>query len=367
MKRLVKYGLIVFVGSLLLIISSYYFLNIIFKLEIKERLTLSLSFAAIFATFGGAYIGAKVSSDNAVKLNKSQMIMEDLKENSTTNKDLINKFKNLNIINTINSIGDVRNINQLNNSTITLKDLEKELETILDASTKVSHSVYYPIERLRITIKDSIRSYNNIEGKMNEEFKRSISKQLKKTYNIDTDDKLINLVEFDDLKAINNEKLEFVRCEVEIVKDKEKVQKKLQSVESKYNEGKTDVHNNENKKIHISSEEINSLDDNERKKYLDSLKKSKRLHLLLKSYNLMENFHNLRNVELEKSDIINKSIKETKVYDIKCSKLLSDVKYLKKNNSKLKNITNKIQKKYEEIYFKDENDLDNFIMKYYRF
>lgn len=182
MKRLVKYGLIVFVGSLLLIISSYYFLNIIFKLEIKERLTLSLSFAAIFATFGGAYLGAKVSSDNAVKLNKSQMIMEDLKENSTTNKDLINKFKNLNIITRINliDIDNVRNINQLNNSTTELKDLEKKLETILDASTKVSHSVYYPIERLRITIKDSIRSYNNIEDKMNEEFKRSISKQLKK-------------------------------------------------------------------------------------------------------------------------------------------------------------------------------------------
>ncbi|KSZ60877.1 hypothetical protein RES1_11785 [Staphylococcus epidermidis] len=367
MKRLVKYGLIVFVGSLLLIISSYYFLNIIFKLEIKERLTLSLSFAAIFATFGGAYLGAKVSSDNAVKLNKSQMIMEDLKENSTTNKDLINKFKKLNIITRINLIHNVRNINQLNNSTTKLKDLEKKLETILDASTKVSHSVYYPIERLRITIKDSIRSYNNIEGKMNKQFKRSISKQLKKTYNIDTDDELINLVEFDDLKAINNEKLELVRCEVEIVKDKEKVQKKLQSVESKYNEGKTDVHNNENKKIHISSEEINNLDDNERKKYLDSLKKSKIHHLLLKSNNSIENSLNKIKVDFEKRDIINKSIKETKVYDIKCSKLLSDVKYLKKNNSKLKNITNKIQKKYEEIYFKDENDLDNFIMKYYRF
>ncbi|WP_381412660.1 hypothetical protein ACFDA7_04160 [Staphylococcus epidermidis] len=117
---------------------------------------------------------------------------------------------------------------------------------------------------------------------------------------------------------------------MEIVKDKEKVQKKLQSVESKYNEGKTDVHNNENKKIHISSEEINNLDDNERKKYLDSLKKSKIHHLLLKSNNSIENSLNKIKVDFEKRDIINKSIKETKVYDIKCSKLLSDVKYLKK-------------------------------------
>ncbi|MBM0753094.1 hypothetical protein QJ771_09330 [Staphylococcus epidermidis] len=80
-------AILVILGSIILVtISSYLAIGEITKFKnVKEILQIIISIVGLFATFGGAYLGAKISGDNARKL-------YELQKNETENK-IINKIE----------------------------------------------------------------------------------------------------------------------------------------------------------------------------------------------------------------------------------------------------------------------------------
>lgn len=59
---------LILIGSVVIIFSLAAIMQNIFNMELKDSLSLIIAFVSIFATFGGAYLGAKISGDNAKRL-----------------------------------------------------------------------------------------------------------------------------------------------------------------------------------------------------------------------------------------------------------------------------------------------------------
>lgn len=75
-------AILVILGSIILvIISSYLAIGEITKFKnVKEILQIIISIVGLFATFGGAYLGAKISGDNALKLSNRELFIKNTKE-----------------------------------------------------------------------------------------------------------------------------------------------------------------------------------------------------------------------------------------------------------------------------------------------
>ena len=78
-----KTWIITLIGLILLVF--FIFINIQQSIEYKDKIMVCISFAGLFATFGGAYLGAKVSGDNSRKLYEYQK--------NEKNKQIINKLE----------------------------------------------------------------------------------------------------------------------------------------------------------------------------------------------------------------------------------------------------------------------------------
>ncbi|MDW8799351.1 hypothetical protein [Staphylococcus pseudoxylosus] len=57
-----------------------------------EGYTIAISFIGIFATFGGAYLGAKISGENASKLAKRESMINDLNRTMQSNNKVLESF-----------------------------------------------------------------------------------------------------------------------------------------------------------------------------------------------------------------------------------------------------------------------------------
>lgn len=91
MKKILTLPLIVmfFVFLMITIITFVIALNYIY-LDLYTSLTLSISVASLFSTFGGAFLGAKVSGEYATKTMKEQLKMSELINNSENNINFLN-------------------------------------------------------------------------------------------------------------------------------------------------------------------------------------------------------------------------------------------------------------------------------------
>lgn len=65
-----KWCIIILIG--LIIFGFFIYVITQQGIEYKDKLMVCISFAGLFATFGGAYLGAKISGDNARKLYEKQ-------------------------------------------------------------------------------------------------------------------------------------------------------------------------------------------------------------------------------------------------------------------------------------------------------
>ncbi|MGX0802818.1 hypothetical protein ACUXJR_001615 [Staphylococcus hominis] len=65
------------------------------NVDVKDKLTICISFFSLFATFLGAYLGAKVSSDNARKMQKEQLEIQNLEKNIENNFVYLEEFSKL--------------------------------------------------------------------------------------------------------------------------------------------------------------------------------------------------------------------------------------------------------------------------------
>ncbi|MGX0340808.1 hypothetical protein [Staphylococcus hominis] len=64
----IKYWSLLIIGSATIIFCLATIMQNIFNIELKDSLSIVIAFISIFATFGGAYLGAKMSGDNALKI-----------------------------------------------------------------------------------------------------------------------------------------------------------------------------------------------------------------------------------------------------------------------------------------------------------
>ncbi|HEA6159841.1 hypothetical protein [Staphylococcus aureus] len=98
MENFKNYWHLIILFILTLIFCLSIFLQIVFKVEIKDGLLISISFISIFATFFGACLGAKISGDNALELQKREMKQNYFKKNYTMlislDKKNLNNVKN---------------------------------------------------------------------------------------------------------------------------------------------------------------------------------------------------------------------------------------------------------------------------------
>lgn len=58
-----------------------------------ELLKIIVSIMALFTTFGGSYLGAKISGENAIKLSKKENMINNLRGNLKTTSNLLDDFK----------------------------------------------------------------------------------------------------------------------------------------------------------------------------------------------------------------------------------------------------------------------------------
>lgn len=67
---------LILIGSVVIIFSLAAIMQNIFNMELKDSLSLIIAFVSIFATFGGAYLGAKISGKEALKLSNRNLFFE---------------------------------------------------------------------------------------------------------------------------------------------------------------------------------------------------------------------------------------------------------------------------------------------------
>lgn len=82
----------------IVIITSLYICWLFFlykKEDVIEVTSLFVGFISVFATGYGAYIGAKISGDNATNLMKDQLILSEFEKNSNNDIEFLQKFNNI--------------------------------------------------------------------------------------------------------------------------------------------------------------------------------------------------------------------------------------------------------------------------------
>ncbi|WP_312039277.1 hypothetical protein [Macrococcoides bohemicum] len=91
-----KYLIILFVviGVFVLSLILIYALSVLQPGQTIEAIAIPISFLNIFATGYGAYLGAKISGENATNLMKNELIMSDLNTKTSANINFLKRFEN---------------------------------------------------------------------------------------------------------------------------------------------------------------------------------------------------------------------------------------------------------------------------------
>lgn len=131
-QKISLYPLYILLAIILLVISSYFAISELsdFK-NAKDTLTIIISIIALFTTFGGAYLGAKISGDNARKLDRIKRLRE---INDTKNKVKVMLKMNLD------------NVNHLHNFICRYYSINREefLLTLLEKRNDLFNNNYSP-------------------------------------------------------------------------------------------------------------------------------------------------------------------------------------------------------------------------------
>lgn len=232
----IKYWSLLIVGSATIIFCLAAIMQNIFNMELKDSLSLIIAFIGIFTTFGGAYLGAKISGENAVNLSKNQMIIEDLKQYQINNKNFIEDIeksdvfnKNVQLIKEIRSIENLFDVFKCKNA---LNELSEYLQK-LDRNYKgnLSNIVYYPYY---IYLSSLTELLNNLITFVENTKKREREKLVEKIKIIEnfssyenTENEFwkndFNLVHFDTFESLYNNDNDLINCEYEIVENREEI------------------------------------------------------------------------------------------------------------------------------------------------
>lgn len=126
------------------------------KVGLENPFEIALLFLGLFATFGGAYWGAKVSGEKASKIAKNQMIMDDLKMYSTNNREFIKRIDECKIkvlINEVHHKGKLSDVLEFQVYKVNVRKLYKEVaDCTMIHKGELSHNVFYPFELYKIKL-----------------------------------------------------------------------------------------------------------------------------------------------------------------------------------------------------------------------
>lgn len=129
-----KYGIYFLVGVIGGITVMLFGLILRNNIEVIEIIKIVLSITALFSTFGGAYLGAKISGNNAIKLAKNERLIEDMMINNQGNKNFLRKIRSIYLINRLdNSLINkiIKNSYDLNNYRRAIVTLNQECKYII--------------------------------------------------------------------------------------------------------------------------------------------------------------------------------------------------------------------------------------------
>ncbi|MEB7693443.1 hypothetical protein [Staphylococcus epidermidis] len=154
MKHLKKYFHLYILALLVFIFCFSVVIETIFKIDFKDCLMISISFLGLFATFGGAYLGAKISGNNALKLSNRELFIKNTKELF----NLISDYKKSSL-NTLQEIKD---------NVIICSELEKI--PYLEVNLKTFETTYNELKDTYLRIK-LLNQYVFLSEKLIEEIK----------------------------------------------------------------------------------------------------------------------------------------------------------------------------------------------------
>lgn len=154
-------------GLIVIIIVVYYFSAFVLFIDKKDvagSITAGITFVGLFATFGGAYLGAKLSGEYATKTMKEQIIMSDLKEKSDDNIKFLNEFSTLNDRYIFKQ--PLNFSTQLSNYYLTISPIKSyynELMKLMMLDLKNSQMISFPFEIFVDEYRNIIKNITNIE------------------------------------------------------------------------------------------------------------------------------------------------------------------------------------------------------------
>lgn len=180
MKKILTIPLIImfFVFLIITIITFIVALNYIY-LDLYTSLTLSISVISLFATFGGAYLGAKVSGEYATKTMKEQIIMSDLKEKSDDNIKFLNEFSTLNDRYIFKQ--PLNFSTQLFNYHLTISPIKSyynKLMELMKLDLNTSQMINFPFEIFVDQYRNIINNMNNLERECRSTIERDLYREV---------------------------------------------------------------------------------------------------------------------------------------------------------------------------------------------
>lgn len=110
------------------ILSVGYVLSNIDPKNKLQGYTIAISFVGIFATFGGAYLGAKISGENASKLAKRESMINDLNRTMESNNKVLRSFNTIGLKRNLDfylNKNDLKNTFDVNNFIINFFDFKE--------------------------------------------------------------------------------------------------------------------------------------------------------------------------------------------------------------------------------------------------
>lgn len=144
----------VFILITILLVVFYYIVAILKGIEYKDKITICISFTGLFATFGGAYLGAKISGDNAREILSHQLTINSLEKKFKKNIEFIEE--NNKLVDLVDS--KVKCINVKKSISIMKYDKENISEYLLN--------IYYDLKVINMLLNDynQLCNVKNLKG-----------------------------------------------------------------------------------------------------------------------------------------------------------------------------------------------------------
>lgn len=165
MKDKVQFVIIALLGIVAFIIFFGFVLSNIDPNNKLEAYTLAISFVGIFATFGGAYLGAKISGENASQIAKKERIISSVMNNLEFNKGILNDFDFI-IANDLKEIIEMNNLKDIDSLIvfyIKLTRLNNNLESIIKSGKQkgVFSLIMFDYENLKMYLDSLLKIVKN--------------------------------------------------------------------------------------------------------------------------------------------------------------------------------------------------------------